>query len=138
MNLELNDTQAKFFEAMWNDDGTIKEDHYSEYCMYGAYGCGKSVICSLMIMLACFKYPKTNGLICRATYRELIDSCKKIIIDMFPPETWQYEYKAGEQCLDFKNGSKIVLRAFDDPQKVRSTTYDIAYVSQAEEISSLL
>lgn len=57
---------------------------------------------------------------------------------MFPPETWQYEYKAGEQCLDFKNGSKIVLRAFDDPQKVRSTTYDIAYVSQAEEISSLL
>ena len=135
MDIKLNPAQSQFYNALFNSKGMIRDDAYSEYAFYGAYSCGKSVVCCLMTILCCMNYPKTTAVILRHTYKELIDSILNIINEFFPPETFQYHYHKTTRTLQFHNGSTLDLRAYDNADKIKGNTYNLAYLSQCEELS---
>ena len=135
MDIDLNEKQSEVFNKVIGEDGYIKKDSPREVAFFGGFRCGKSFLCSLIIFLICSNYPKTEALICRHTYGELKDSSIAQFKDSFPPEKYKYKYKVADRECIFKNGSRISFRAFsDDASKIKSSSYDVALLVQAEEL----
>ena len=73
--IELNPTQEKYFEAVFNDDLTINTNNkYKEFAFYGGYRAGKSFVQQLTMYLICNKYNNIRCVYVRNTYPELKDT----------------------------------------------------------------
>lgn len=110
---------------------------YNQSFFFGGFGNGKSsALCRREILLA-HKYPKTLGLLGRATYPELRDSTVRTFLEVCPPEIIK-SYNRTEGILQYRNGSELIMRAFDDPRKVLSLNLARISIDQIEEISEEL
>lgn len=102
----------------------------------GGYGSGKTFCGSLLGILFCLKYPGVTGLVGAQTYTLLRDTTLKQYFEhldnMGFVEGYHYEYLKTEEILKFKNGSEVLFRHLQEPNKLKSL--NLAFV-ELEEMS---
>lgn len=102
----------------------------------GGYGSGKTFCGSLLGILFCLKYPGVTGLVGAQTYTLLRDTTLKQYFEhldnMGFVEGYHYDYQKSEEILKFKNGSEILFRHLQEPNKLKSL--NLAFV-ELEEMS---
>lgn len=102
----------------------------------GGYGSGKTFCGSLLGILFCLKYPGVTGLVGAQTYTLLRDTTLKQYFEhldnMGFRAGYHYDYQKTEEILKFKNGSEILFRHLQEPNKLKSL--NLAFV-ELEEMS---
>lgn len=119
--------------------GAVKmfECRDDEVLLAGPAGTGKSYAWLQKLHLAMSKYPKAKGLMSRKTRQSMTNSC----IDMFerhiikPPDKVRIIGGKNVTEYNYPNGSMIAVAGFDDPEKIKSTDWDMIYVQEATELS---
>lgn len=90
----------------------------------GGYGSGKTFCGSLIGICLCMKYAGIVGLVGALTYTLLRDTTLKQYLEhldnMGFVDGVHYEYKKAEDKLVFKNGSEILFRHLQEPNKLKS------------------
>ena len=140
INLELSDRFADF----------IFDWYYEKYLCIGGYGSGKSYNIVEKLILKCLQ-EKRKVLVVRNVYETIKESCfdlfKEILdtMDLLYPDDVQYRRKdkrvkvvakKSPMELVFPNGSKIIFRGMDKPEKVKSINgVSIVWLEECSEIS---
>ena len=125
MDLQLNylplPMQRKFHESKARFRGYI-----------GGFGSGKTLCGCMEAIILSLEYPGNLGVIARKTYPELRDTTMRTFFDVCPPEIITSFNKA-EHHLKFVNGSEILFRSLDDPEKIKMEL-GFAYIDEASEV----
>lgn len=120
---------------------------YETYITIGGYGSGKSYSNSLKIILKLLK-EKRKALVIREVYETIKDSCFDLICEILEdmnlltdnPHAWRKKKNkvlALKSPLQFKfpNGSQIIFKGMDSPQKVKSVNgVSIIWLEECSEI----
>lgn len=119
MDFELLPAQREFF--------LIPETNNTnrDIALYmGGYGSGKTFCGSLMGICLALKYAGIRGLVGAQTYTLVRDTTLKQYIEHLDNMGFidgvHYEYKKAEDKLVFKNGSEILFRHLQEPNKLKS------------------
>ena len=114
----------------------------SEILISGAAGTGKSRGVLEKINLVCLLTRGVKCLILRRTARSLATSAlrtweRDVVREaMRDGSVWFYGGSAREPAqYRYSNGSAVVIGGLDDPMKVMSTEYDIAFIQECTEVS---
>ncbi|MDU5526984.1 MAG: PBSX family phage terminase large subunit [Finegoldia magna] len=136
-NIYLPDVVGKGYKTFWNFKGRYR-------VVKGSRASKKSTTTAMNLIYRIMKYPKSNALVVRKTYRTLQDSC-------YAQLRWACDRLGVKEYFDFKlspleiiykpSGQKILFRGLDDPLKVTSVTVDVGYlcflwIEEAYEIMS--
>lgn len=136
-NINLPNVVGRGYKTFWNFKGRYR------VCK-GSRASKKSKTTALWYIYNLMKYPGSNLLVIRKTYRTLKDSC-------FTELKWAVKRLKVEQWWDFKEspleatyrptGQKIYFRGLDDPLKVTSVTVDTGvlcwmWIEEAYEVMS--
>lgn len=136
-NIYLPDVVGKGYKTFWSFKGRYR-------VVKGSRASKKSTTAALNLIYRIIKYPKSNALVVRKTYRTLQDSC-------YAQLRWACDRLGVKEYFDFKlspleiiykpTGQKILFRGLDDPLKVTSVTVDVGYlcflwIEEAYEIMS--
>lgn len=128
---------GKGYKTFWNFKGRYR-------VVKGSRASKKSTTTAINLIYRIMKYPKSNALVVRKTYRTLQDSC-------YAQLRWACDRLGVKEYFDFKlspleiiykpTGQKILFRGLDDPLKVTSVTVDVGYlcflwIEEAYEIMS--
>lgn len=110
---------------------------YKTYLLVGGYGSSKSYNTALKIILKCLSEVR-KVLVVREVYESLRESCydllKEIIEDLGLTRKQVKIYKNPIQ-IDFCNGSKIIFKGMDKPEKLKSINdVSIVWLEEASEI----
>jgi phage terminase large subunit len=107
----------------------------------GGVGSGKTYSICLKAMGLCQLYPGIFGLLGAQTYPLLRDTTLREFINIVPPEIIK-SYNKTEQHFRFMNGSEVIFRSFDDPNKLKSLNLGFAGIEEmtdtTEEIFKML
>lgn len=118
--IHLPDVVGKGYGSYWNFKGRYR------ICK-GSRASKKSTTTSMNMIYRIMKYPDSNGLVVRKTYRTLKDSCfsqlKWAIHRLGVEEYWRATV-APLELTYLPTGQKILFRGLDDPLKVASVTVD--------------
>lgn len=118
---------------------------YKQYLLFGGYGSSKSYHIALKIILKCIE-EKRKVLVIREVYETIRESCfdlfKEILEDMDFLEGEgrrnsknRVVAKASPMSLQFPNGSKIIFKGMDKPEKLKSINdVSIIWVEEASEV----
>ena len=136
-NIYLPDVVGKGYKTFWNFKGRYR-------VVKGSRASKKSTTTAMNLIYRIMKYPKSNALVVRKTYRTLQDSC-------YAQLRWAADRLGVKAYFDFKlspleiiykpSGQKILFRGLDDPLKVTSVTVDVGHlcflwIEEAYEIMS--
>ena len=122
---------------------------YETYLLVGAYGSGKSYDVGIKIILKLLE-EKRKCLVIREVFDTIFDSCysllTEIVINMglYCGDTWEWKMKGKAKnkilCtksplrLKFPNGSEIMFKGMDKPEKVKSIIgVSIVWIEEAPE-----
>lgn len=123
--LNLPDIVGKGYATFWNFKGRYR-------VVKGSRRSKKSKTMALWTIYNIMKYPQSNMLVVRKTYRTLKDSCfteLKWAIKRFNVEQW-WEVKESPLEMTYKpTGQKIYFRGLDDPLKITSIAVEIGVLS---------
>ena len=90
----------------------------------GGYGSGKTFSGSLLGIMLCLKYPKIRGLVGAQTYTLVRDTTLAQYFEHLDKMGFvagcHYDFKSSEDKLIFKNGSEILFRHLQEPNKLKS------------------
>ena len=119
---------------------------YEKYLLIGGYGSGKSYDIALKIVLKLLE-EKRKCLVLREVYDTITESCfdlfKEILMDMdlLADEDDRLTYKTKVRALKspmelkFPNGSRIIFKGMDKPEKVKSLNgVSIVWFEECSEI----
>ena len=96
----------------------------------GGLGSGKTMIgCSEMIIYALANPGSFNAVIA-PTYPMMRDVTRKTFFELCPQELIK-EFRKGDNTVVFKNGSEILFRSCDDPEKLRGPNLASFYGDEA-------
>lgn len=133
----LPDIVGKGYKAFWHFKGRYR-------VVKGSRGSKKSKTTALNMIFRIMKYPKSNILVVRKTFRTLKDSCYtelKWAIHRFKVDSF-FDCRLSPLEITYKpTGQKIYFRGLDDPLKITSISVDIGclcwlWIEEAYEISS--
>lgn len=110
----------------------------------GSRASKKSATTALRLVYNIMKYPESNALVVRKTYRTLKDSCfrqLKWAIHRLGVDAWWHATESPLELTYKPTGQNILFRGLDDPLKVTSVTVDVGYlcwgwIEEAYEITS--
>lgn len=110
---------------------------YKTYLLVGGYGSSKSYNTALKLVLKCLSEVR-KVLVVREVYESLRESCydllKEIIEDLGLTRKQVIIYKNPIQ-IDFCNGSKIIFKGMDKPEKLKSINdVSIVWLEEASEV----
>lgn len=137
---QLTTKQLEFVEQ-------TKDEAAKEILFGGAIRSGKSQVAARILVAWALQWPGLY-IACRATYRELEDSTKRIFLSgdgMLPPAIPdQLIAKNGisekHERVTLRNGSQIIFRSLEENEKgkakIRNITLSGAFVDQLEEFDS--
>lgn len=113
-----------------------------EVLISGAAGTGKSRAVLEKINLICLATPGVKALVLRKTARSLATSAlrtweRDVVKEaMRDGSVWFYGGSAREPAqYRYSIGSSVTIGGLDDPMKVMSTEYDIAFIQECTEVS---
>lgn len=110
-------------------------DRGDEVLLAGPAGTGKSLSALQKLHAAMSKYPNAKSFMARKTRSSMTNSC----IDMFerhvlkPPD--RVHHHKQDAHFQYPNGSILAVVGFDDPEKIKSTDWDMGYVQEATELT---
>lgn len=110
-------------------------------CLYeGPAGTGKSFCCLWKLHAAMLKYPGARALIVRKTLVSLTASAlvtftQRVLTTGNYGVTFFGGSKAEPAQFRYPNGSRIVVGGLDNPSKIMSSEYDIAYINESTELT---
>ena len=121
---------------------------YETYLLLGGYGSGKSYHTAFKIILKLLE-EKRKALVVRQVYDTIQESCYdlfcEILDDMGLLTTSPYEYRKNRNLVlalrsplrfNFHNGSKIIFKGLDKPEKVKSiNSVSIIWLEECSEIN---
>jgi len=131
MKYELLKSQKKFLE--------VPHDLEMDVCVYqGGFGSGKTWAGSLLGVLLALKFPGIVGLVGAQTYSLVRDTTLLGYfehLENFGMKAGKdYFYNKSEQNLEFKNGSKILFRHFDEPNRLKSLNLGFVEMEEMSDI----
>lgn len=97
----------------------------------GSRASKKSATTALRMVYNIMRYPESNALVVRKTYRTLKDSCfrqLKWAIHRLGVDAWWHATESPLELTYKPTGQKILFRGLDDPLKVTSVTVDVGYL----------
>lgn len=110
----------------------------------GAFGAGKTRVGNEKAFLLSMKYPGNYGLVCRKVFNDMrFSTIDNFFNDVLPesmrPAPWgdstTCRYDRTEQTYYFPNGSRIVFRGLDKPEKIASMNVGFIFIDEATEVS---
>lgn len=130
MEYELLKSQREFME--------IPHNYSLDVAVYqGGFGSGKTFSGSLLGILLCKKFPGIRGLVGAQTYTLVRDTTLQSYfehLDNFGlTEGIDYEWSNSTQKLTFKNGSEILFRHFDEPNKLKSLNLGFVEIEEMSD-----
>lgn len=104
-----------------------------EVLLAGPAGTGKSLGCLHKIHLAMSKYDGAKAFMARKTRNSMTNSCLETFERhvLKPPD--KVRFHATDQQYNYPNGSMIAVIGMDDPEKVKSTDWDMGFIQEATE-----
>ena len=131
MKYNLLDAQRQFLE--------IPHEYSLDVAVYqGGYGSGKTFAGSLLGILLAFKFPGIRGLVGAQTYTLVRDTTLQSYFEhldsMKLTEGIDYKWYSSEQKLLFHNGSEILFRHFDEPNKLKSLNLGFVEIEEMSDI----
>lgn len=131
MLYNLLEAQRKFLE--------IPHDYSLDVAVYqGGYGSGKTFAGSLLGILLALKFPGVRGLVGAQTYTLVRDTTLQTYFEHLENFGFvngtDYEWSASLQKLTFKNGSEILFRHFDEPDKLKSLNLGFVEIEEMSDI----
>lgn len=135
----LEDTklvEASGYRIKYHPRGVICDlftDHSDEILLVGGAGTGKSLGALHKIHLVLSKYPNSCGFMARKTRASMTNSCMKTFSThvIKPPD--KVHLHKQEQQYNYPNGSMLAIIGLDDPERIKSTDWDIGYIQEATE-----
>lgn len=135
--VNLPEIVGKGYGAYWRDEHRYR-------VVKGSRASKKSATTSLNFIYRIMKYPNSNLLVVRKTYRTLKDSCYtqlKWAVHRFGVDDYFSFKEFPLEITYLPTGQKIYFRGLDDPLKVTSITVDVGYlcwlwIEEAYEITS--
>lgn len=117
----------------------IPHDYSLDVAVYqGGYGSGKTFAGSLLGILLALKFPGIRGLVGAQTYTLVRDTTLQTYfehLDNFGfTEGKDYDWSSSLQKLTFKNGSEILFRHFDEPNKLKSLNLGFVEIEEMSDI----
>lgn len=117
----------------------IPHDYSLDVAVYqGGYGSGKTFAGSLLGILLALKFPGIRGLVGAQTYTLVRDTTLQTYfehLDNFGfTEGKDYNWSSSLQKLTFKNGSEILFRHFDEPNKLKSLNLGFVEIEEMSDI----
>lgn len=137
VNVNLPSLVGKGYKTFWNFKGRYR-------VVKGSRRSKKSKTMALWTIYNLMKYPESNMLVVRKTYRTLKDSCftelKWAIKRLQVEHMWQVKESPLEMTY-IPTGQKIYFRGLDDPLKITSIAVEIGvlswmWIEEAYEIMS--
>jgi phage terminase large subunit len=120
--------------------------YYKTYLLFGGYGSSKSYHIALKLILKCLS-EKRKVLVVRQVYETMRESCfdlfKEILEDMElladgtrRSSKTKIVAKESPMSLAFPNGSRIIFKGLDKPEKLKSINdVSIIWIEEASEIT---
>jgi len=109
-----------------------------ERALFGAFGSGKTYAIAAEAIAWCLEQPGIRGAIARLTIPSLRDTTEPIFFEMLPPEivaAGKVSRTGGHVSqFTFPNGSVVLFRSLDDPQKWRSLNLGFLAYDEANEV----
>lgn len=99
----------------------------------GGVGSGKTFSLCLKALKIILRYPRIFGLIGAQTYPLLRDTTLREFLNIVPPHIIA-QYNKSEQHFTFKNGSEVIFRSFDDPNKLKSLNLGFCAIEEVTDI----
>lgn len=132
----LPEVVGKGYKRFWNFKGRYR-------VVKGSRASKKSKTTALWYIYNIMKYPKSNLLVVRKTYRTLKNSCfeeLKWAVDRLGVGSYWLCKEAPMEMVYLPTGQKIYFRGLDDPMKVTSITVSVGvlcwmWIEEAYEIS---
>lgn len=104
----------------------------------GGYGSGKTFAGSLLGILLALKYPGIRGLVGAQTYTLVRDTTLETYFEHLEQIGFEdgkdYEWSSSLQKLTFSNGSEILFRHFDEPNKLKSLNLGFVEIEEMSDI----
>ena len=117
----------------------IPHDYNLDVAVYqGGYGSGKTFSGSLLGILLAHKFPGIRGLVGAQTYSLVRDTTLKTYFEHLDNfgfvEGKDYNWYSSMQTLTFPNGSEILFRHFDEPNKLKSLNLGFVEIEEMSDI----
>nr|DAG48690.1 MAG TPA: large terminase [Caudoviricetes sp.] len=104
----------------------------------GGYGSGKTFSGSLLGILLALKFAGIRGLVGAQTYTLVRDTTLQTYFEHLENfgfvDGKDYEWSSSLQKLSFKNGSEILFRHFDEPNKLKSLNLGFVEIEEMSDI----
>ena len=104
----------------------------------GGYGSGKTFSGSLLGILLALKFPGVRGLVGAQTYTLVRDTTLQTYFEHLDNfgfvEGIDYDWSSSLQTLSFYNGSTILFRHFDEPDKLKSLNLGFVEIEEMSDI----
>lgn len=131
MEYKLLKAQREFLE--------IPHNYSLDVAVYqGGYGSGKTFSGSLLGILLAQKYPGIRGLVGAQTYTLVRDTTLQSYFEHLEninfKEGEDFEWSSSLQKLIFKNGSEILFKHFDEPNKLKSLNLGFVEIEEMSDI----
>ncbi|MEB3286169.1 MAG: phage terminase large subunit [Vampirovibrionales bacterium] len=114
-------------------------DVHIDICVYqGGFGSGKTFIGSLLGHILSSQVPRNRGIVVAKTYPIVRDTTLQTYFEHFDTMGLKsgrdYQWRASEQKLKYKNGSEILFRHLDDPSRIKSLNLGWAHMEEMGDI----
>ncbi len=131
MKYKLLNAQREFLE--------IPHNYSLDVAVYqGGYGSGKTFAGSLLGILLALKFNGIRGLVGAQTYTLVRDTTLQSYFEhlnsMKLVDGVDYKWISSEQKLVFSNGSEILFRHFDEPNKLKSLNLGFVEIEEMSDI----
>lgn len=132
MKYKLLPKQREFME--------VPHDEALDVVMYqGGYGSGKTWCGSLLGLMLARKYPGSRGLVGAKEYELVknttLQSYFEHLENMGYVKDRDYTYNKNDKKITLSNGSEILFKGLDDPEKFKSLNLHWAEIEEASQIS---
>ena len=117
----------------------IPHEYTLDVAVYqGGYGSGKTFSGSLLGILLALKFPGIRGLVGAQTYTLVRDTTLQTYFEHLDTFGFQrgvdYDWSSTLQIITFTNGSEIMFRHFDEPDKLKSLNLGFVEIEEMSDI----
>ncbi len=106
-----------------------------EVLLDGPAGTGKTLGILHKLHLALSKYPGARAFMARKTRASMTNSCLATYQNhvLKPPD--KVHFHKQDQHFLYPNGSMLAVIGLDDPERIKSTDWDLGYINEATEVT---
>jgi hypothetical protein len=130
INAERSSRRYKPFGAA-NDLWHCKQ---REVLLAGPAGTGKSRACLEKLNAAAMQRP-IRAAIVRKVRRSITQSAMVTFETKVLPQPTSVRFRHEDQEYRYPNGARVIVGGLDDPEKIKSTEFDLIYVQEATELT---